>query len=386
MPAIVSKLVHGLHIAVFCLQSIVLLLFYSIKYIPQAGRPRPTWTFKQSLMNIVGRIYVRVLSITQPWTSLDFSPGNLKDRLITIAPGDPSKYVGVLSSKPDIKPEPIPAVWYPNNPTTTTSSSSSSSTRQKKVVLQFHGGGFVFFDSRPIDMGLAAETLSAHIAPQVLMISYRLATHKNGSFPAAIQDALSAYLNLISSGVDARGIVLSGDSAGANIVLGLLRYLNSKEAKDAFASDSKKITTPGGAILWSPWIDIAGVRNDPDRVYRHRNAASDYLTGECLEHGAKLIGTEEDVRSPYLTSLGHPFACPETPIFYQIGGAEILVDEQSQSALEMASVSGNKVGSWTEEDANHDILKGNTMMGFGEHIERCAKKAAAFLAEHGQES
>jgi hypothetical protein len=37
------------------------------------------------------------------------------------------------------------------------------------------------------------------------------------SFPAAIQDALSAHLYLISSGVDARDIVLSGDSADANI-------------------------------------------------------------------------------------------------------------------------------------------------------------------------
>jgi acetyl esterase/lipase len=102
------------------------------------------------------------------------------------------------------------------------------------------------------------------------------------SFPAAIQDALSAHLYLISSGVDARDIVLSGDSADANIVLVLLRYLNSKEAKNALLPiDSKQVTTPGGAILWSPWFDIAGARNDPGRVYRHRNAASDYITGEC---------------------------------------------------------------------------------------------------------
>jgi hypothetical protein len=100
----------------------------------------------------------------------------------------------------------------------------------------------------------------------------------------------------------------------------LLRYLNSKEAKNALLPiDIKQVTTPGGAILWSPWFDIAGARNDPGRVYRHRNAASDYITGESREYGAKTIDTEEDVRSPYLTPLGHPFACG-TPYSIRLGG------------------------------------------------------------------
>ena len=56
---------------------------------------------------------------------------------------------------------------------------------------------------------------------------YRLASGPTRArFPAALQDAWSAYLHLVREmGVAPGRVVLSGDSAGANLVLGLLRYV-----------------------------------------------------------------------------------------------------------------------------------------------------------------
>jgi acetyl esterase/lipase len=371
---------RGLYVVIAGLEATILLPYYLAKYALRAGRPRATWTLYQSLMNTVARLYVYHISTLRVRTPLDFAPGTLGPRVVTIQPADASKYAGLLASKPDIQPVPIPAVWYPDS-----AAATGSSAGQTKVVLHVHGGAFVLFDSRPAEMGVAAEILAAHIAPRVLMISYRLASNLGGTFPAAIQDALSAYLSLLASGLAPTDIILSGDSAGANIVLGLLRYLNSKEGQEAVGSGpggSRRIA-PSGALLWSPWLDIAGVRDDPGRVDRHRNAASDYLTSRSLAWGAQAIGTEEHTRSPYLTSLGHPFACPETALFYQVGGAEILAEEGITSAEEMKRVSGNRVEIWVEEDANHDILKGADDTGFREHAERSAKKAAEFLAQQG---
>lgn len=54
-----------------------------------------------------------------------------------------------------------------------------------------------------------------------LMPQYRLASDSSTRFPAAMQDRLTAYMYLLGQGVSPEDIVLSGDSAGANLVVAL---------------------------------------------------------------------------------------------------------------------------------------------------------------------
>lgn len=57
------------------------------------------------------------------------------------------------------------------------------------------------------------------------MVGYRLASNPKARFPAQLQDAISSLQYLLDQGVNPRQIVLSGDSAGANILISLLRYM-----------------------------------------------------------------------------------------------------------------------------------------------------------------
>lgn len=90
-----------------------------------------------------------------------------------------------------------------------------------------------------------ASMLLTHTgASHVFMPQYRLSCNKDCQFPAALQDALTAYCYLTQTmHVPADRIVLSGDSAGGNLVLSLLRYL-------AEFGDALKLGSPRAAWLW----------------------------------------------------------------------------------------------------------------------------------------
>ncbi len=96
-----------------------------------------------------------------------------------------------------------------------------------------------------MDVGfMCASLLRASPGSAVLCPEYRLASHPGGRFPAALQDAVTAYAFLVFElKVPAANVVLSGDSAGAHLVLGLLRYINAH--KYIFPE-------PTGTLLWSP--------------------------------------------------------------------------------------------------------------------------------------
>ena len=356
---------RGLYVLVAILSVLARLPFYVVKYILPIGRQNRKWTYGQALKNTIAQYFIHHSSRIRTRTPLDFAAGPLKGRLVKVNPADASKYSGVLSIKSHIRPSPIPVVWYPDAPT--------PASANERIVLHIHGGAFVILDGRPADAGFAAKTLGDAFSTRVLMPSYRLASNPGGTFPAALQDTLSAYLYLLSSGYSAENVVISGDSAGGNIVLGFLRYLYSDEGK------ATGVKPPGAALLWSPWIDIAKARLTPGVISKHRNFSTDYVGPAFANWGATAIGTEEDVRSPYITSVGQPFACPQTKLWYQIGGCEVLFDECSRSAEEMKSVEGNTVEVWIEEDANHDIIFGGANSGFEKEAARSAKKANDFL-------
>lgn len=106
-----------------------------------------------------------------------------------------------------------------------------------------HGGGYVFGSHRS-HRALAAR-LSAAGQSRVFVADYRLAPKH--PFPAAADDALTAYRWLLASGVASDRIALVGDSAGGHLVsclLGDLRRLG--------------IPGPAAAVLMSPALDLTG--------------------------------------------------------------------------------------------------------------------------------
>jgi len=109
------------------------------------------------------------------------------------------------------------------------------------VVLYLHGGAYIT-GSCHTHRGLAGH-LARAAASDCFLLDYRLAPEH--PFPAAVDDALAAYLAL-KAAQPARPVTLAGDSAGGGLALALALRL-----RDAGH------TAPAAMALLSPWTDLA---------------------------------------------------------------------------------------------------------------------------------
>jgi acetyl esterase/lipase len=144
-------------------------------------------------------------------------------------------------------------------------------------VLFLHGGGYVVgsaFGYRHMAGALAMATEADTLLPE-----YRLAPEH--PFPAAIEDALRAYLWILDGGTDAQQVTVAGDSAGSGLALSLLHSLKQQD-----------LPMPGGALLLSPWVDLTcehmtarGPDEPQPEVTKEmgRRFAAAYLAGHPIE-------------------------------------------------------------------------------------------------------
>src|SRR6266536_1205029 len=107
------------------------------------------------------------------------------------------------------------------------------------TVLFLHGGGHVAGSAFGYRHLAAALALAAR-AP-ALVIDYRLAPEH--PYPAAVQDAVNAYLWLRDTG---------GDEAAGGLVMTLLLALRERD-----------LPMPAGAALLCPWVDLTGRTQRP---------------------------------------------------------------------------------------------------------------------------
>ena len=109
------------------------------------------------------------------------------------------------------------------------------------VILYLHGGGYT---CGKIDYAKGfASVLSSECGMRVYAIEYSLAPEN--PFPAALDDAVFAYNELISEGYPPEKIILAGESAGAGLAYALCLKLRELS-----------IPTPAGIIAISPWVDL----------------------------------------------------------------------------------------------------------------------------------
>jgi epsilon-lactone hydrolase len=193
-----------------------------------------------------------------------------------------------------------------------------------RTLLYLHGGGYFFCSPethRSITVALATQAEA-----RVFSLDYRLAPEH--PFPAAIEDAVAAYRALVAEGIPAAHIVIGGDSAGGGLALATLLSLRA-------AGD----TLPAGAILFSPWTDLAGtgetlVSNDRSDVMFHGKG--------IIAAAANYLGTTpatDPLASPcYADLAGLP------PLFVQASGAEVLLSDSTR-LIDKAKAAGVSVES-----------------------------------------
>lgn len=87
-----------------------------------------------------------------------------------------------------------------------------------KVILQLHGGAYrKSLADYPTMFQRTAVKYADMSGGKVLTIDYRVAPPH--PFPAALEDAVSAYKWLLDNGYKAKNIIIAGDSAGGGLTL-----------------------------------------------------------------------------------------------------------------------------------------------------------------------
>jgi acetyl esterase/lipase len=187
----------------------------------------------------------------------------------------------------------------------------------QRIILYLHGGAFVFGSSRTyLDFGY---NLAKACQAKVLIIDYQLAPEH--LFPAALNDALTAYQWLCASGIDPANIIIAGDFAGGGLTLATLVALRNRN-----------IPLPRAAICLSPWADLANTGES-----RVKNQSSDpYLVLPQKINYLGNINLFDPLLSPLYADLKH---LPN--LFIQVSGREILLDDSLRLAekAEQARVS-----------------------------------------------
>ncbi|MEU3461990.1 alpha/beta hydrolase [Streptomyces sp. NPDC006733] len=174
-------------------------------------------------------------------------------------------------------------------------------------LLYLHGGGYIL-GSPDTHAGLVGE-LARRAKLHTTSVEYRLAPEH--PFPAAVDDGLAAYRDLLAAGTDPQDLVLAGDSAGGGLSIATL--LAAREAG---------LPQPAALVVFSPWVDLTLAGES----VRSKESADPIFAAADLRAAADLYVATGDRAHPLVSPLfadltGLP------PLLVQVGANEVLLDD-----------------------------------------------------------
>lgn len=156
---------------------------------------------------------------------------------------------------------------------------------------------------------------------RALSFNYRLAPMN--PFPAALEDSLTAYEWLLSTGAKASRVAVIGDSAGGGLVLSLLQTLRDR-----------KISLPACAVCISPWADLTL----SGEGFEERRKKDHLMRGTALQCCAAHYLQGQKASHPSVSPLFGDFS-NLPPLLFQAGGEEVLLMD-SVTAVEKSRAVG----------------------------------------------
>ena len=191
--------------------------------------------------------------------------------------------------------------------------------RASRVVMYFHGGAY-FFGS-PRSHRAVTWRMSHYCRAKVLAVDYR--QPPDWSYPAPLEDAVSAYRALLTQGYDPQQIVFAGDSAGGN--LSLVTMIRLREMG---------LPLPSCAVLISPWGDLTcsgdSIRDNEDK--------DPLIPLQALRFVSGSYSRGEDPAAPTLSPVFADFT-GLPPLIIQVGSTEVLLSD-AQRIAERARAAG----------------------------------------------
>ena len=264
------------------------------------------------------------------------------------------------------------------------------------TILYFHGGAYFLCD--PSSHRLTTAKLAHLTHGRCFSVRYRLSPQ--AAFPAALLDALLAYLSIlypppgsIHTAVSSSNIVFAGDSAGGNLCMALLQLIlqinRSPSAIISFHGQTVSIPLPAGVATHSPWTDMT--RCMPSIT---ENANYDYLPPPITREKAatfphcEIWPTDPPRGDLYCNTsmLCHPLVSPlaakdwaESCPLWMAYGEEMLADEGKVIAARAAKQGVPVV--WEQFEAMPHCF-GLLLEGL-EASKRCFKDWASFCEAVG---
>jgi acetyl esterase/lipase len=181
-----------------------------------------------------------------------------------------------------------------------------------RVILYLHGGAYAlgsFMIYREMLSRIAEASQS-----RCLAINYRLAPEH--PFPAALEDAVTAYHWLLDQGTPSGNILIAGDSAGGGLTLAALFRL--RDGGDPL---------PAGGICLSPWTDLT-LRGDS---VQQKADLDPILSPDSLQTYAGMYADAHPLTDPLISPLFGDFeGLP--PLLIQVGTDEILLSDAARVA------------------------------------------------------
>ena len=216
------------------------------------------------------------------------------------------KFAGYIKLPSDVHTQPVsagsvPAEWI-----------DTPGISDHQVDIHLHGGAYYMGSINSYRDFVARIGRAAGM--RSLVIDYRLAPEN--PYPAALEDATSAYRWLLAEGYDPAKIIISGDSAGGGLALSTLVSL--RDAGDPL---------PAGAVCLSPWTDLA-LTGDSIKT---KEKADPINKLSFLEFSGPLYAGEYDLTDPLISPLYADFhGLP--PLLVQVGTEEVLLDDSTRLA------------------------------------------------------
>ncbi|KAK4231576.1 Alpha/Beta hydrolase protein [Podospora fimiseda] len=191
------------------------------------------------------------------------------------------------------------------------------------VVYYAHGGGFsmgsTYFYLEFLLTWLSILIKSGYQNPAIFALEYTLVP--DAAYPKQLEEATKAYEHVLEIAQDPSIVCVSGDSAGATLILCLLLHLG--EMNPGYRHH---LPRPALAVLISPWVTLISTR--------HKNMANDYIDVKQLHHYATQFAGDRMAETDPLVSPGccndiawWKRSCPSKGIFITYGDAEVFAPE-----------------------------------------------------------
>lgn len=181
------------------------------------------------------------------------------------------------------------------------------------TILYFHGGSYSL-GSPETAMALTAH-LVLRAGVRAVSLDYRLAPEH--PFPAAIEDGVAAYRELLDGGAEPSSVAFAGDSAGGG--LGVCTALAARAAG---------LPMPAAIVAFSPGLDQTRTGNSMTT----KAGIDPLFTRESMLHTGAMYLAGQDPRQELLSPAVAADLTGLPPLLLQVGTNELLLDDSVRLA------------------------------------------------------